>query len=164
MVPLTAIREFLRLEAAGGIVLVGTAAAAILLANSPLSWLYDGLLATPVVVQVGALSLSKPLLLWVNDGLMAVFFFLVGLEIKREVLEGELSSLAQTALPPTAPAAGNAVCDRDDSSPSRNSRLISSPTRKKKTAISPSLTQSSSGLESERAPTCTTTGVARRPS
>ncbi len=106
MVPLTAIREFLRLEAAGGIILVGAAAVAILLANSPLSWLYDGLLATPVVVQVGALSLSKPLLLWVNDGMMAVFFFLVGLEIKREVLEGELSSLSQTALPAAGAVGG----------------------------------------------------------
>ena len=106
MVPLTAIREFLRLEAAGGIVLVGAAAVAILLANSPLSWLYDGLLATPVVVQVGALSLAKPLLLWVNDGLMAIFFFLVGLEIKREVLEGELSSLSQTALPAAGAVGG----------------------------------------------------------
>ncbi len=61
MVPLTAIREFLRLEASGGIVLVAAAAVAILLANSPLAWMYDGLLATPVVVQVGALSLAKPL-------------------------------------------------------------------------------------------------------
>ena len=106
MVPLTAIREFLRLEAAGGIVLVCAAAAAILLANSPLSWLYDGLLATPVVVQVGVLELAKPLLLWINDGLMAVFFFLVGLEIKREVLEGELSSFSQTALPAAGAVGG----------------------------------------------------------
>ncbi len=99
MVPLTAVREFLRLEAAGGIVLVAAAAAAMVVANSPLSWLYDGLLATPVVVRVGALEIAKPLLLWVNDGLMATVFFLVGLEIKRQVLEGELSSLSQTALP-----------------------------------------------------------------
>ena len=109
MVPLTAVREFLRLEAAGGIVLVCAAAAAILLANSPLAWLYDGLLATPVVIQVGALSLAKPLLLWVNDGLMAVFFFLVGLEIKREILEGELSSLSQTALPAAGAVGGMIV-------------------------------------------------------
>ncbi len=109
MVPLTAIREFLRLEAAGGIVLVCAAAVAILLANSPLAWLYDGLLATPVVIQVGALSLAKPLLLWVNDGLMAVFFFLVGLEIKREVLEGELSSFSQTALPAAGAVGGMVV-------------------------------------------------------
>ena len=106
MVPLTAIREFLRLEAAGGIILVAAALGAILLANSPLAWLYDGLLATPVVVQIGALALAKPLLLWVNDGLMAIFFFLVGLEIKREFLEGELSSLRQTALPAAGAVGG----------------------------------------------------------
>ncbi len=106
MVPLTAIREFLRLEAAGGIVLVCAATAAMLLANSPLSALYDGLLATPVAVQIGALAIAKPLLLWVNDGLMAVFFFLVGLEIKREILEGELSSLSQTALPAAGAVGG----------------------------------------------------------
>ena len=109
MVPLTAIREFLRLEAAGGIILVGTALAAILLANSPLAFLYDGLLTTPVAVQIGALAVAKPLLLWINDGLMAVFFFLIGLEIKREVLEGELSSLSQTALPAAAAMGGMAV-------------------------------------------------------
>ncbi|NNG04640.1 MAG: Na+/H+ antiporter NhaA [Inquilinus sp.] len=109
MVPLTAVRDFLRLEAAGGIVLVATAALAILLANSPLAWLYDGLLETPVAVQIGALSLAKPLLLWINDGMMAVFFFLVGLEIKREFLEGELSSTSQAALPAIGAVGGMVV-------------------------------------------------------
>ena len=79
-------------EAAGGVLLMMAAAFALLLDNSPLAWLYDRLLSTPVVVQIGALAIDKPLLLWINDGLMAVFFFLVGLEIKRELLEGELSS------------------------------------------------------------------------
>ncbi|MEE8272497.1 MAG: Na+/H+ antiporter NhaA [Alphaproteobacteria bacterium] len=109
MVRLSAVREFLRLEAAGGIILVMAAVLALIIANTPLAWLYDGLLDTPVVVQVGALVLAKPLLLWINDGLMAVFFFLVGLEIKREVLEGELSSLAQSALPGVAAVGGMVV-------------------------------------------------------
>jgi NhaA family Na+:H+ antiporter len=64
-----------------------------------LSGLYGALLDTTVAVQVGALAISKPLLLWVNDGLMAVFFFLIGLEIKREIMEGELSSFSQVVLP-----------------------------------------------------------------
>lgn len=104
--PLTAIREFLKLEAAGGILLVIAAVLALVLANSPLAWLYNGFLDIPVQIQVGALVLSKPLLLWINDGLMAVFFFLVGLEIKREVLEGELSSRATAALPAVGAVGG----------------------------------------------------------
>jgi NhaA family Na+:H+ antiporter len=71
----------------------------MLIANSPLSAIYDSLLEMTLAVQVGALEISKPLLLWVNDGLMAVFFFLIGLEVKREFLEGELSSFSQVVLP-----------------------------------------------------------------
>ena len=93
------IREFLRLESAGGILLVVAAAIAMVLQNSPLAPYYGALLDTPVVVRVGAFEIAKPLLLWINDGLMAVFFFLVGLELKREVLEGELSTPAQVGLP-----------------------------------------------------------------
>lgn len=89
----------MRLESAGGILLLAAAVLAMLVANSPLANIYDALLETTVAVQVGALSIDKPLLLWVNDGLMAVFFFLVGLEIKREVMEGELSSFSQIVLP-----------------------------------------------------------------
>lgn len=96
---LTAAREFLRLESAAGMLLLATAVLAMLVANSPLSHYYDALLEITVAVQVGALEISKPLLLWVNDGLMAVFFFLVGLEVKREFLEGELSSPSQVVLP-----------------------------------------------------------------
>ncbi len=92
-------RQFIRLEAAGGILLLIAAVVAMLIANSPLAALYGNLLDTTIAVEVGALEIRKPLLLWVNDGLMAVFFFLVGLEIKREVLEGELSSVAQIVLP-----------------------------------------------------------------
>lgn len=104
-----ALREFVALESAAGILLAITAAAALTIANSPLAFLYDAFLDTPVEVRVGALQIAKPLLLWINDGLMAVFFFLVGLEIKREVLEGELSDPRQVVLPAVAAAGGMAV-------------------------------------------------------
>ncbi len=96
---LTAARDFIQLESASGILLLAAAVLALIVANSPLATLYDALLGTTVAVQIGALAISKPLLLWINDGLMAVFFFLIGLEIKREVMEGELSSVAQIILP-----------------------------------------------------------------
>ncbi|MCZ6581307.1 MAG: Na+/H+ antiporter NhaA [Nitrospirae bacterium] len=104
--PITLIREFLRLEAAAGIILFMAAVLAMTLDNSPLRWLYDALLTTTVAIQVGALEIHKPLLLWINDGFMAIFFLLVGLEIKREVLEGELSSFSQAALPGMAAIGG----------------------------------------------------------
>ncbi len=93
------IRNFLNMESAGGIVLMGAAALAMIVANSPLSGYYDLLLAVPVEVRVGALQIAKPLILWVNDGLMAIFFFLIGLELKREIIEGELSTPANVLLP-----------------------------------------------------------------
>lgn len=96
---LSAIRDFVGLESAGGILLLVSAVAALIIANSPLSGLYGGLLETTVAIQIGELIISKPLLLWINDGLMAVFFFLIGLEIKREIMEGELSSFSQIVLP-----------------------------------------------------------------
>jgi len=77
--------------------------------NSPLSGFYSGFLSTPVEVQFGSFEIAKPLLLWINDGLMAIFFFLVGLEIKREVLEGELSSFDKAALPIFAAIGGVVV-------------------------------------------------------
>lgn len=104
-----ALREFIRLESAGGILLLGAAVLAMIVANSPLAFLYDALLQTTVAVQVGTLEISKPLLLWINDGLMAVFFFLIGLEIKREVMEGELSSIAQVILPAFGAIGGMAI-------------------------------------------------------
>ena len=103
-----ALREFVALESAGGILLAIAAAAALTLANSPLAFLYETFLDTPVEVRVGALQIAKPLLLWINDGLMTVFFFLVGLEIKREVLEGELSDPRQIVLPAVAALGGMA--------------------------------------------------------
>lgn len=89
----------MKLESAGGVLLLLSAVLAMLVANSFWSGLYAALLDMTVAVQVGALEINKPLLLWVNDGLMAVFFFLIGLEIKREILEGELSSFSQVILP-----------------------------------------------------------------
>ena len=94
-----ALRDFLRLESASGILLVIAGVAAMLVANSPLLDLYQSLLQTPIKVQVGSLLFDKPLLLWVNDGWMVVFFLLVGLEIKREVLDGGLSPRTQPTLP-----------------------------------------------------------------
>jgi NhaA family Na+:H+ antiporter len=93
------IQDFMRQDSAGGIILIFAALFAMLLENSPLSWIYDSLLNTPVEIRVGALHLDKPLLLWINDGLMAIFFMLIGLEVKREFLEGELSRADQIVLP-----------------------------------------------------------------
>jgi NhaA family Na+:H+ antiporter len=104
-----AIKDFLALESAGGILLAGAAALAMLLANSPLEGVYVRFLDTPVEVRFGAFEIAKPFLLWINDGLMAVFFFLIGLELKREALEGELSSPAQVVLPALAAAGGMAL-------------------------------------------------------
>lgn len=99
-------REFLRLESAGGLILVAAAVIALLLANSPVADMYTQLLDLKITVMVDDIGVSKPLLLWINDGLMAVFFLLVGLELKREVVEGELSRLDQIALPALAAVGG----------------------------------------------------------
>lgn len=103
------LKEFLRLEAAGGILLFATAMLGLAVANSALSGYYDALLETTVAIQVGGLSISKPFILWINDGLMAIFFFLIGLEVKREVLEGELSSPDQIVLPALGAVGGIAA-------------------------------------------------------
>ena len=102
-------QAFFQHQAAGGVVLMAAALLALTLDNSPLAWLYDSLLETPVVIQIGALAINKPLLLWINDGLMAIFFFLVGLEIKREIVEGRLSNLRQAGLPVLAAIGGMVV-------------------------------------------------------
>jgi NhaA family Na+:H+ antiporter len=106
--PLARLGEFLRLEASGGIILMFAAAAALVLANSPLGNLYVVFQQIPGSVQVGELTIAKPLLLWVNDLWMAVFFFVVGLEIKREFLEGQLSSRSKVLLPAVAALGGMA--------------------------------------------------------
>lgn len=102
-------REFLRLESAGGLILVFAAILALVLANSPLADLYVQFLGLKLTVMVEGFGVSKPLILWVNDGLMAVFFLLVGLELKREVVEGQLSSPEQIALPAMAAIGGLVV-------------------------------------------------------
>ena len=105
----SSITKFLEQESAGGILLVIAALLAIGLANTPLNQYYAMLLDTTVAVQVGALEVNKPLLLWVNDGLMAVFFLLVGLELKREFVEGELSDKKSIILPGLGAIGGMAV-------------------------------------------------------
>ncbi|QZD95266.1 Na+/H+ antiporter NhaA [Qipengyuania gelatinilytica] len=103
------LRDFLQKESAGGIVLIFAAALALAVANSPLASAYTGFLEIPVVAAIGSFVIDKPLLLWINDGLMAVFFFLVGLEVKREVLEGQLSSWNKASLPLIAAIGGMAI-------------------------------------------------------
>lgn len=102
-------QAFFKHEAAGGILLMAAAALALILDNSSFSRIYDSLLGTPVAIHVGAFSIDKPLLLWINDGLMAIFFFFVGLEIKREIIEGRLSSMQKAALPVIAAIGGMIV-------------------------------------------------------
>lgn len=100
---------FIEHEAAGGVILLISAILALLISNSGLAWLYDGFLTTPVTFRVGALAIDKPLLLWINDGLMAIFFLLVGMEIKRELLAGELASVDRAMLPAIAALGGMVV-------------------------------------------------------
>jgi len=106
---LGALNEFLRLEAASGILLVIAAVLAMLVENSPLAPWYDALLSTQVELRVGEFQIEKALLLWINDGLMAVFFLLVGLELKREIVRGELKDPSRAALPVIA-AIGGFTC------------------------------------------------------
>lgn len=104
-----ALGRFLQLEASAGILLIGAALVALAWANSPLAATYDGIRGVPVAVQFGALKIAKPLLLWINDGLMAIFFLLVALELKREALSGQLSTPSQLSLPVLCALAGVAV-------------------------------------------------------
>ncbi|HEV7391754.1 MAG TPA: Na+/H+ antiporter NhaA, partial [Burkholderiales bacterium] len=102
-----AVQDFLRLESAGGLLLLGAALLACIAANSPYAADYAAFLNARVGLELGSLSLLKPVLLWINDGLMAVFFFLVGLELKREVVQGEQWS--QISLPVIGALGGMAV-------------------------------------------------------
>ena len=101
--------EFFRLEAAGGIVLITAAALALVAANSPLAPAYEAFRSLPLPVRIGGFGLDKPLLLWINDGLMAIFFLLIALEIKREALTGQLAGRDQLVLPLVCAIAGVAV-------------------------------------------------------
>lgn len=93
------ITKFFKLESASGIILLLAAVLALVFANTPLQVYYDLLLDTPVEIRISTFEIAKPLLLWINDGLMAVFFFLIGLELKRELIEGELSDKRNIILP-----------------------------------------------------------------
>jgi NhaA family Na+:H+ antiporter len=103
------LEEFIKKESSAGILLIFVTVLALLLRNSELSAYYAAFLATPVEVRFSDLHIAKPLLLWINDGLMAIFFLLIGLEVKREFLEGQLSSLSQVALPGIAAVGGMVV-------------------------------------------------------
>lgn len=103
------LKEFLRLEAASGILLLIAAILAMIAVNTSADVWYDALLGIPVAIQFGEFEIAKPLLLWINDGLMAIFFFLIGLEVKRELLAGELSEPSRVVLPVIAAVGGMAV-------------------------------------------------------
>ncbi|KPK79630.1 MAG: sodium:proton antiporter, partial [Bacteroides sp. SM23_62_1] len=93
-------QRFFQTEASSGILLIMATVIALFWANSPWSGLYDKIINYKLTFQLGELFIiSKSLLLWVNDGLMAIFFFVVGLEIKREILTGELSDIKQASMP-----------------------------------------------------------------
>ncbi|MCP9464534.1 MAG: Na+/H+ antiporter NhaA [Nitrospira sp.] len=100
-------QKFIHAESAGGILLLISTVIALVWANSPWSESYAAFRRLPVTVGVGDFVLTEPLVLWINDGLMAMFFFVIGLEIKREVLVGELSSLRQASLPLAAALGGS---------------------------------------------------------
>ena len=106
---LTMIQEFIKKESSAGIVLITVTILALILQNSFLTDFYTNFLHTPLQISFGSFGIAKPLLLWVNDGLMAIFFFLIGLEVKREVIEGELSTKAQVMLPIIAALGGMIV-------------------------------------------------------
>jgi len=103
------IDDFIQKESSSGILLIFVTIIALILSNSALAGLYEAFLHIPVEIRFGALHLDKSLYHWINDGLMAIFFLLIGLEVKREVLEGELSSLRQVALPGFAALGGMLV-------------------------------------------------------
>src|SRR5687767_14055722 len=102
-------QRFFRTETVGGVILLGFAIVALILANSALEPLYRAFWETPVSIGMGDHALNLTLHQWINDGLMAIFFLLVGLEIKRELIAGELASVKQAALPIAAALGGMVV-------------------------------------------------------
>jgi NhaA family Na+:H+ antiporter len=103
-------REFLNLESASGTLLIGATVIALIMANIPAALVaYDWFLGLQLTITIGGLGVDKPLLLWINDALMVFFFMLVGLELKREVIEGELSRPDQVVLPVMAALGGLVV-------------------------------------------------------
>ena len=109
----TSLQKFFTTEAIGGMLLLAAAVMAMILKNSAYGDNYSAFLETPVAVTIGvmdgALDIKKPLLLWINDGLMAIFFFMIGMEVKREILIGQFSDIKQTILPIIAGIGGIAV-------------------------------------------------------
>ena len=103
------IKEFLDLESSSGIILMIVAGLALVIANSPGFVFYERLLDTTLQIRIGSLNIEKPLILWINDGLMAIFFLLIGLEVKREIVEGQLSERSQVVLPGLAAIGGMIV-------------------------------------------------------
>jgi len=103
---LSAFQKFDKAQSLGGILLFGATVLALIIANSPLSGLYENLREIPFGIELNNFSLTKPLILWINDGLMAIFFFMIGLEIKRELMVGELNSPSRAALPLIAAVGG----------------------------------------------------------
>jgi len=101
--------KFFKPESVVGVLLILATVLAMLLANSPLSVFYNEFLEISVVISVHEFVISKPLLLWVNDGLMAIFFFMVGMEIKREMLEGSLGHISKVVVPVFAAVGGMIV-------------------------------------------------------
>ena len=101
--------KFFSSDSAGGILLILSAVAAMIAANSALSPYYDGALNAYLSVTINGTGLEKPLILWINDGLMAIFFFLIGLELKRELLEGKLKNPRDVLLPGAAAVGGMVV-------------------------------------------------------
>lgn len=109
LINLNSFREFLKSGSTGGVLLLFCVLVSLSIANSPLGGAFEALLATEIGRDFGSVHLRYPILMWVNDGLMAVFFLLVGLEIKRELVEGELSTPAKAVLPIIAALGGVAA-------------------------------------------------------
>lgn len=106
---LSPIEKFVKIESSSGILLFSVTLVALIWANSPLASSYEMLWNYPVGFSFGEFELIKPLILWINDGLMAIFFFLIGLEVKREILIGELNTLKKASLPIFAAIGGIVV-------------------------------------------------------